>query len=109
MVVIGLETLHRDSEIWENPDVFYPHRHLDSKGEIIESHGILLPFGAGQRVCAGKAFANALLFAFLACMLQKYTFVAEEGKPPPSIKAARGSVLSPLPYKIRAVLRENQK
>lgn len=109
MVIMTLDNMHRDPEIWENPDVYYPHRHLDSDGQLNLSHGNLLPFSAGMRVCAGMAFSKALLFKFLACMLQKYTFVAEEGKPPPSIKAAHGAVHSPLPYKIRAIRRKTGK
>ena len=105
IVIINLEAMHSDPLVWESPDVFYPHRHLDSEGQFIGGHGNLLPFGAGRRSCAGEAFGKTLLFMFLSCLLQKFTFVAEEGKPPPSIKGARGVVLSPLPYKIRAIKR----
>lgn len=107
IIIINLELMHKDPEVWDNPDVYNPHRHLDSNGQIVLDHGNLIPFSAGLRVCAGMAFAKTVLFKFMACILQKFTFVAEEGKPPPSITAARDrAVLSPLPYKIRAIRRK---
>ncbi|KAK3706871.1 hypothetical protein QZH41_006463 [Actinostola sp. cb2023] len=105
IVLIDLEAMHKDPDIWENPGVFYPHRHLDSEGQLTGDKGNLFPFGAGRRVCAGEAFAKVKLFMFLASMLQKFTFFAEEGKPPPSIKGSKGLTLSPLPFKIRAIRR----
>jgi cytochrome P450 len=106
VVLLNLQAMHKDPKNWENPDVFDPHRHLDSDGQLAKQSPNLLPFSAGRRVCAGEPLAKIELFLFLSCMLQKFTFVAEEGKPPPPIKAIKGLTNVPVAYKIRAIKRQ---
>lgn len=106
VVLLDLVQMHKDPNNWENPDVFDPHRHLDSDGQFAKQSVNLLPFSAGRRVCVGESLAKVELFLFLSCMLQKFTFVAEEGKFPLPLDWTEGLTRSPVPFKIRAIKRQ---
>ena len=105
VVLVDTEAVHRDPACWENASVFDPYRHLDSDGRLFASQGNFYPFGAGRRVCAGEPLAKLELFVFLSWMLQKFTFVADEGMEPPDLVGIVGETQSPKPYKIRAIKR----
>ena len=105
VVLPNLEAVHLDPECWENPNDFNPYRHIDTDGKLITNQGNWLPFSAGRRVCAGESLAKVELFLFLSIMLQRYTFVPEEGKEPPSLKGCVTGTQAPLPYTVVAVKR----
>ena len=105
-IMVDLVALHLNPSCWENPDQFNPYRHIDSNGQLITNQGNWLPFSAGRRVCAGEPLAKIELFLFLTIMLHEYTFLPEEGKPPPSLEGERVSTHAPKPYKIRVTKRE---
>ena len=105
VVLPSLEAVHLDPECWENPEDFNPYRHIDTDGKLITNQGNWLPFSAGRRVCAGESLAKVELFLFLSIMLQRYTFVPEEGKEPPSLKGCVIGTQAPLPYTVVAVER----
>ena len=105
VVLPNLEAVHLDPECWENPNDFNPYRHIDTDGKLITNQGNWLPFSAGRRVCAGESLAKVELFLFLSIMLQRYTFVPEEGKEPPSLKGCVTATQAPLPYTVVAVKR----
>jgi cytochrome P450 len=46
--------LHRNVEIWPNPEGFQPERFM---GETERSRYAYLPFGGGRRICVGAGFA----------------------------------------------------
>lgn len=46
MVMTSLYSIHRDEDIWENPDRFNPERFIDSNGKLIKNDPSL-PFGTG--------------------------------------------------------------
>ena len=73
-VFVNLFGLHHSEKYWDDPWEFHPHRFLDAEGKLVASDHInrkrLLAFGAGPRVCIGKAFAQARMF-ILACSLIK--------------------------------------
>ena len=106
IVLVNLEAVHLDPECWENPSDFNPNRHIDADGNLITNQGNWVPFSAGRRVCAGESLAKVELYLFLGIMLQRYTFVPEDGKEPPSLKGAVGFVVKlPRPYQVSAVKR----
>ena len=106
VVFPDLESVHLDPTLYENPGDFNPYRYLDNDGKLSPSPGNWLPFSAGRRSCAGKSLAKVELFLFLSAVLQKYTFVSEEGKKPPKIEGKVGFTKSPLPYMVCAVKRK---
>ena len=103
IVFANTESIHLDPKFWEDPTVFNPYRHLDKDGKLITNQGNFYPFGAGRRVCAGEALAKVELFMFVSWMLQKFTFIADEGHP---VNTKGAFVQFPSAYKIRAIKRQ---
>lgn len=98
-VLIGLETVHMDTEFWCDPHVFRPERFLDSNNQIVNAER-MVAFGQGKRKCLGEALARACLFTFIVGILQKFRL-----KPPldgklPQDKPQPGLLTTPKPYEI---------
>ena len=102
-VFADTESIHLDPKCWENPTIFNPYRHIDADGKLVTNQPNFYPFGAGRRACAGEALAKVELFLFISWMLQKFTFVGEDGVPP---KAKGAFVQFASSYKIRAIKRQ---
>ncbi|KAL1805879.1 hypothetical protein ACET3Z_028947 [Daucus carota] len=78
IVYVNLLAIHRDPQLWENPDEFLPERFLDNdiqyKGQDFE----YIPFGAGRRICPGMNMAIVTLELVVSNLL--YCF--DWGLPP---------------------------
>ena len=78
-VVIWPWLVHRHRRLWPNPDGFDPENF--SEPNRAKHHRFQhLPFGAGPRVCIGKAFANAEAVLMLAHWLSRWRFLPAEGE-----------------------------
>jgi cytochrome P450 len=79
-VIIPIHALHHDPRFWTDPEVFDPTRFLP---ENARSHhrAAYLPFGAGRRVCAGKAFAVIEGTLVTAMMSRHFTYELVPGFP----------------------------
>jgi cytochrome P450 len=79
-VLIPIHALHHDERSWPEPEVFDPTRFLPENAR--EHHRCsYLPFGAGRRVCAGKAFAVIEGTVVTAMMSQRFTYELVPGYP----------------------------
>lgn len=72
LALISFYLLHRNSDVWENPEGFDPGR-----WEALSEPGALpryafAPFGAGTRKCIGEAFAYLEATIILAMIAQRY-------------------------------------
>ena len=63
----------RNSEIWENPEIFNPDRFADVKN-IQDFSIIYFPFAIGPRNCIGQAFAKFESKVILAKLLRTFQF-----------------------------------
>jgi cytochrome P450 len=79
-ILIPIHSLHHDERFWPEPEVFDPARFLP---ENTRAHHrcSYLPFGAGRRVCAGKAFALIEGTMVTALMSQRFTYELVPGYP----------------------------
>uniref|UniRef100_A0A3Q2QMR1 unspecific monooxygenase n=1 Tax=Fundulus heteroclitus TaxID=8078 RepID=A0A3Q2QMR1_FUNHE len=82
VVMIPVYALHRDPELWPDPEEFKPDRFSKENKQSIDPY-TYLPFGVGPRNCLGRRFAMALIKLALVKVLQNYSFlVCEETEIP---------------------------
>ncbi|CAH1773462.1 unnamed protein product [Owenia fusiformis] len=103
--------LHHDDRFFPDPWSFTPQRFLDKDGGLIppDERKLLLPFGAGRRVCLGEQLARIRMFLFITTFLQKYTFLPEtpDNLPDCDIKnGTMGAVMNLKDYNIRLERRK---
>lgn len=89
-VIIPIYSLHRDPDIFAEPEIFEPNRYYKSRSSSISSIGSnnssknqtfnqkkssnpppYLPFGGGPRTCIGRRLAKMLIKVGIAAILQK--------------------------------------
>jgi len=80
---------HNDTKYWDKPEEFQPERWLNA--DKINKYQYL-PFGAGNRMCAGLRFANLELHLVIASLLRRFSCKFVEGKP---VKASSQITRSP--------------
>lgn len=56
-VTVCVYSLHRDPQLWPDPDAFKPERFLDKEETARRHPQAFLPFGLGPRMCIGMRFA----------------------------------------------------
>ena len=70
-VMIAPWLIQRHRKLWQDPDVFDPDRYANERSrESLRT--AYLPFGMGQRVCMGAAFAQQEGALILASVLRHY-------------------------------------
>ncbi|KAJ4846588.1 hypothetical protein Tsubulata_024709 [Turnera subulata] len=82
-VFANLWKLHRDPNIWSNPDKFMPERFLTEETgavDVFGQHFELIPFGSGRRSCPGITFALQVLHLALARILQGFSITTPMNK-----------------------------
>lgn len=74
--MVNMWAITHDPEVWANPSVFSPERFLPSHGgQDVDVRGNdlrLAPFGAGRRVCPGRALGLATVHLWVAQLLHNF-------------------------------------
>ena len=70
-VLFAQYSLHRDPNLYSNPDVFDPDRWLPARAQNIPRPAFV-PFGAGNRQCIGEGFAWAEAIVVLATVASRW-------------------------------------
>ncbi|KAM4594183.1 cytochrome P450 3A30 [Fundulus diaphanus] len=73
VVLIPTWPLHRDPEIWPEPEAFKPERFSKKNKDNIDPY-TYMPFGSGPRNCIGMRFALVLIKLAVVEILQQYSF-----------------------------------
>jgi len=68
-IMVGLQQLHRNPELYPDPERFDPQRFLDAKPNTFS----WVPFGGGTRRCVGAPFANLEMDVVLRTVLRHVT------------------------------------
>ncbi len=89
-VVMPIYAIHRHAKRWEQPDAFDPERFAPEREAKLERYQYM-PFGAGPRICIGRAFAEIEATAMLATLLQHARFEPVAGHEP--VPVARVTLL----------------
>ncbi|KAL6224886.1 hypothetical protein ACLB2K_003741 [Fragaria x ananassa] len=75
MVLINAWAIHRDPEVWEDPESFKPERFERGEGESQK----LMPFGLGRRACPGAGLAQRVLGLTLGSLIQCFEWERVDG------------------------------
>lgn len=75
--------MHRDPNVWSDPNEFQPERFLTSQKDIDVkgNHFELLPFGSGRRMCPGVSFALQSLHLTMASLIQGFVLQKSSDEP----------------------------
>ncbi|XP_066290199.1 cytochrome P450 2U1-like [Branchiostoma lanceolatum] len=102
----NLWSVHRDPQLFPEPDKFNPDRFLDKNGNFVK-HEALIPFSIGHRVCLGEHLARMEFFLLFVSLMQHFTFHLPEGAPVPSTVGDFGGIVNvPRSFDMCAIPRE---
>ncbi|CAA0829570.1 Cytochrome P450 82G1 [Striga hermonthica] len=96
-LVVNLWKLHRDPNVWSDPDEFRPERFLEEHSNVgyMGTNFEYLPFGSGRRMCPGVDFALLVVHLALARLLQGF-YLSKPTGAPVDMTEANGLALSKL-------------
>lgn len=77
-VMILITMIHRDPEIWPNPEGYDPRRFMPENAKSRPRHAFL-PFGAGRRMCVGSTFAIVEATLLAAMISRRMVFDLPRG------------------------------
>ncbi|KAL8581441.1 hypothetical protein ACOMHN_004326 [Nucella lapillus] len=103
-VLIDLSSVLQDPKIWGDPENFRPERFIGPDGKLTKPDEFI-PFLTGRRMCLGESLARMEMFLYMANLIQHFRFLPPEDEQLPSLEGEFSIVVSPFPYKIRAVPR----
>lgn len=78
-MLVSAFALGRQTETWDEPELFKPDRFLDSEVDVRGRHFELIPFGAGRRICPGYPLAIRMIPLMLASLVQVFDWEPEGG------------------------------
>jgi cytochrome P450 len=73
IILISMQTAHRDPRFFPEPDAFRPGRWLDGLEKRLP-RGAFIPFGMGTRKCIGASFAMMEATLLLATIARRWRF-----------------------------------
>ena len=74
--LVFIPLLHRDPQVWPEPDRFDPDRFLPEHNRARPAHAYK-PFGTGERACIGRQFALHEAMVVLAKLLHRFDVAAD--------------------------------
>lgn len=104
-IIVLIPALHRDPEIWDDPERFDPSR-FDFEKAKERPINAWKPFGNGQRSCIGRGFALQEAQLVLAMFLQR--FELELADPTYELDVKETLTLKPDGLKVRLRHRERE-
>ncbi|KAM9210120.1 cytochrome P450 3A8-like [Dugong dugon] len=93
VVIVPVFVLHRDPELWPEPEKFLPERFSKENKDNIDPY-VYLPFGTGPRNCIGMRFALMNMKLAVIRVLQEFSIKpCKETQIP--LKFGKGGFLAP--------------
>ncbi|XP_065779909.1 cytochrome P450 3A24 isoform X1 [Muntiacus reevesi] len=104
-VTVPISVLHRDPQLWPEPEEFRPERFSKKNKDSINPY-VYLPFGTGPRNCIGMRFAIMNMKLAVVRVLQNFSFKpCKETQIPLKINS-QGIVRPEKPIVLKVVLRD---
>jgi len=114
-VIVNGFNMHRDPELWDEPDKFNPDRFMAGPDADIDLKGAdapndphhlkFMPLGTGRRACAGYLLAKLELYLQGSTLMQCFDWLPAEGDKVP-LKEVFGIAVSADHTDVRAKWRE---
>ncbi|KAF8070825.1 hypothetical protein N665_1130s0002 [Sinapis alba] len=81
MVMVNAWSIHRDPELWTEPEKFNPERFNGERGEGDKDDvRTLITFGSGRRMCPGAGLANKIVTLALGSLIQCFDWGRVNGQ-----------------------------
>ena len=81
IIVVSPYVIHRDPSLWDDPERFDPSRFTTERSRE-RPRLAYIPFGAGQRMCVGAAFATAEAQVILSALCRAVRFLTTSPQSP---------------------------
>ncbi|XP_074485772.1 cytochrome P450 3A40-like [Sebastes fasciatus] len=104
IILVPTWPIHRDPEVWPEPEVFKPERFSKENKEAIDPY-TYMPFGAGPRNCIGMRFALMMMRLAVVEILQKFSFSVCKETEIPFEMDVQGLLMPKRPIKLKLVPR----
>lgn len=105
MLLVNAWAIHRDPELWPEPEAFRPER-WEGKEERERKSGRFLAFGMGRRGCPGEGMAVRIVGIVLGALLQCFEWELGHGE---ELDLSEGDGLSmPMVTPLRAICRKRE-
>ncbi|XP_002961803.2 cytochrome P450 78A4 [Selaginella moellendorffii] len=79
--MVNMWAITHDPAVWSEPELFVPDRFLGVEFDVKGTDLRLAPFGAGRRVCPGRALGLATVGLWLAKLVERFEFVEDKERP----------------------------
>ncbi|XP_002979636.2 cytochrome P450 78A4 [Selaginella moellendorffii] len=101
--MVNMWSITHDSSIWTEPEKFSPERFLEQDVDVKGTDLRLAPFGAGRRVCPGRALGLATVLLWTARLVHKFEFQVDPAHPVDLTEVLKLSseMAAPLVVKVR--------
>uniref|UniRef100_A0AAQ5YKQ8 unspecific monooxygenase n=1 Tax=Amphiprion ocellaris TaxID=80972 RepID=A0AAQ5YKQ8_AMPOC len=104
VVMVPTWPLHRDPDVWLEPEKFKPERFCKENKDSIDPY-TYMPFGLGPRNCIGMRFALVMIRLALVEILRKYNFAVCKETEIPLEMDIQGLVAPKRPIKLKLTPR----
>uniref|UniRef100_A0A8C6NQ92 unspecific monooxygenase n=1 Tax=Nothobranchius furzeri TaxID=105023 RepID=A0A8C6NQ92_NOTFU len=104
VVLVPTWPIHRDPELWPEPEKFKPERFSKANKEKIDPY-TYMPFGAGPRNCIGMRFALVMMKLAIVEILQRYSFSVCKETEIPIEMDIQGLLMPKRPIKLKLAPR----
>ncbi|CAN9510194.1 unnamed protein product [Ophioblennius macclurei] len=103
-IIVPTWPLHRDPEIWPEPEKFKPERFSKENKDTIDPY-TYMPFGLGPRNCIGMRFALVSMKLVMTKILQRFSFAVCRETEIPLEMDVQGLLSPKRPLKLKLVPR----
>ena len=104
-IFIPVYSIHRDPEIWPNPEKFDPERFSPEAKQSRDPY-TFLPFGQGPHNCVGLRFAQMEMKLVLVRILKKFQFQLSPDTTIPPFLGVRSTASLPKGINLQVVSRK---
>ncbi|XP_041959594.1 cytochrome P450 3A27-like [Alosa sapidissima] len=104
VVMVPVYVLHRDPDVWSDPESFKPERFSKENKESIDPY-TYMPFGLGPRNCIGMRFALVSMKLVVVEVLQRFTVATCEETQVPMELDNQGLLAPKEPIKLKLIPR----